>query len=69
MTDLMQYDTPRTVIRDATLADVTADLDRDAVRAVEWAATETVDALALGVRGDVPLGDFYDGSQVREMGV
>jgi len=51
--------TVRTQIRDATLDHLAADLDRGAVRAIEWATTDSVDRLALGVTGGVELGDFY----------
>jgi len=52
-------DTVRTQIRDATLANVTATLDGETVQTVEWAATDSVDRLALGVAAGVSLGDFY----------
>lgn len=58
--------TIRTTIRDATLANCSQSVDDAAMLdAVEWASEETVDALALGTRSDVDLGDYYGGTAFR----
>jgi hypothetical protein len=69
MCDSPDLPTPRTAVRDAVLADVTATLDADAVDAVEWATTETTDRLSLGTAPGVDLGDFYRGQALREVGL
>jgi len=65
MCDSTTADRPRTAVRDAVLAGVSENIEtHDELLAVEWAATETVDAVALGLR-NADLGDFYEGGQLR----
>lgn len=55
----------RTQIRDATLATVSETVDDPVMLdAVEWASEETIDALALGLRGG-EVGEWYRGTPFR----